>query len=253
MVVAMLSAEQVDLSPLVKVLTTFWWLWLLIAAIGTGKLAWRLYEIRRLARSGIADVDRMDGATFERFLVTLFRRLGYDVEHTGRRGDYGADLVVTKEGRRLAVQAKRWSKSIGVKAVQEAVAAKGLYKCEAALVVANRAFTRQAQTLARANDVELWDRDVLIENMLAVCEDGGSADSFATAAAASSKIEAAPRAAMPAATESLPSGDEDDHCVVCGVEVSAKVRDYCISHSRRFGGRIYCFQHQRGVHAAALR
>jgi restriction system protein len=133
-----------------------------------GKVAWRIYELRRLSRSGIAEVDRMDGTTFEVFLTTLFRRLGYGVEHTGRRGDYGADLVVTKDGQRIAVQAKRWTKTVGVKAVQEAVASKGIYKCADALVVANRSFRRQARTLAEANHVKLWDRDVLMAKLLAV-------------------------------------------------------------------------------------
>lgn len=34
----------------------------------------------------------MDGRTFEVFLTTLFRRLGYGVEHTGRRGVLGIQL-----------------------------------------------------------------------------------------------------------------------------------------------------------------
>lgn len=40
----------------------------------------------------------MDGKTFEGFLGTLFRRLGYRVENTRYRGDYGADLIVSREG-----------------------------------------------------------------------------------------------------------------------------------------------------------
>ena len=134
-------AEDIDLSPLVDALRLFWWLWALIAFIGAAKLAWRLYEHRRFARSGIADVDRMDGAAFERFLVTFFRRLGYRVEHTGRRGDYAADLVLAKDGRRTVVQAKRYSKSDGVTAGQDAVAANRMYDCAAVVVVAYLRFT----------------------------------------------------------------------------------------------------------------
>jgi restriction system protein len=151
---------------LVTTLQTFWWLWAVITAVGAAKVALRLYQWRRLRRSGIDDVDRMDGRTFERFLVSLFRRLGYHVEHTGRRGDFGADLVLTKDGRRIVVQAKCWRKTVGVKAVQEVAAAKAPYRCTGALVVTNRSFSPQARQLARANDVALWDRDELVSKLL---------------------------------------------------------------------------------------
>src|SRR5207302_3043517 len=85
-----------------------------------------------------------------------------------RHGDYGADLIVSKGKHHTAVQAKRWSKKVGVKAVQEAVASKGMYGCDSALVVANREFTQQAQRLAHANEVELWGRAVLAEKLLSV-------------------------------------------------------------------------------------
>jgi restriction system protein len=71
------------------------------------------------------------------------------------------------------VQAKRWTKRVGVKAVQEAVAAKAMYRCTRAMVVTNSFFTDPAKRLAHENGVELWDRDRLIEALLRV--DEGSA------------------------------------------------------------------------------
>jgi restriction system protein len=240
-VLAAQSSNADPLGPLFHSLGLLWPLWLLVALVGVGKLAWRLYELRRLSRSGIGEVDRMDGTTFEVFLTTLFRRLGYGVEHTGRRGDYGADLVVTKNGQRIAVQAKRWTKAVGVKAVQEAVASKGIYKCSEALVVSNRAFTGQARTLAEANEVKLWDRDVLVAKLLAVGNDVTDATSVATNAAT----------ALPATAESdVAIPNTVSHCASCGVVVSEKVRDYCLARPQRFGGRIYCFKHQRGPQVA---
>src|SRR5919201_4100538 len=113
-------------------LIAFWPIWLLVALLALGRLVYRLYRVRRLARSGIAEIDVMDGRTFEVFLSTLFRRLGHSVEITKHRGDYGADLVVRKDGHKTVVQAKRWRKRIGLKAVQEAVAAKAMYGCDGA-------------------------------------------------------------------------------------------------------------------------
>jgi restriction system protein len=150
-----------------RLAAAFWWLWLLVVLVAAAKLTYRVYESRRLARSGINEVDVMDGKTFERYLAMLFQRLGYHVEQTRYRGDYGADLVVRRDGTKTVVQAKRRTRNVGVSAVQQAVAAKGYYNAEAAIVVANRRFTQQARILARRNKVELWDRERLVKEMLA--------------------------------------------------------------------------------------
>jgi restriction system protein len=261
-------------------LIAFWPLWLFLLLVALGKLAWRVYQLRRLSKSGIAEIDQMDGHTFEEYLRTLFRRLGYHVELTRRRGDYGADLVVTKGKKRIAVQAKRWSKSVGVKAVQEAVASKAMYSCDGALVVANRQFTKPAQKLAGANKVELWGRDVLVQKLLSVRgraaapervvlepvpvsgDVAAGAASHAPTATATPHATESASAAPPskaacsggaAATDKAASAPMTPAagatCVTCGVTVSERVRDYCLQHSARFGGRIYCFRHQRGIRA----
>ena len=149
-------------------LLTNWQLWALFEAVLLLALAVKLYRVRRLARTGIDDIDRMDGAAFEQRLEILFRSLGYRVEQTRYRGDYGADLVIAKDGVRTVVQAKRYTKNVGLAAVQESVTAKGIYKCQAAMVGTNRAYTKQARTLAKANNVELWDRDRLVKALHSV-------------------------------------------------------------------------------------
>jgi len=149
-----------------ETVTRYWWLILLVGAVLAARgLIWVIRE-RRLARSGINEIDSMTGITFERRLAHLFASLGYRVEQTRARGDYGADLVLEKDSHRTVVQAKRWTKNVGVKAVQEAVAAKPMYRCDRAMVVTNRNFTDQARRLASANDVILWNRDKLVEALL---------------------------------------------------------------------------------------
>jgi restriction system protein len=101
------------------------WFWILLGAILVVRVAVRIARQRRLARSGIYDIDRMDGRTFEHYLRTMFARHGYKVEVTKYRGDFGADLILRRDGSKVAVQAKRASKNVGVRAIQEAVAAKG--------------------------------------------------------------------------------------------------------------------------------
>lgn len=165
------TVPHIDLTPmlheLAQIAFTFWWLWTLILGALAVKFVLDVRETRRLVRSGITDVDQMDGRTFEIFLSDLFHRLGYAVRVTQFRGDYGADLIIERDGRKTAVQAKRYRKSVGLRAVQEVLAARGMYGCDAALVVANQEFTAQAVKLARANGVALWGREALIKQLLA--------------------------------------------------------------------------------------
>lgn len=68
-------------------------------------------------KAGIADVDRMDGLEFEAYLQQLFKTLGYTVTLTPPSGDYGADLILKKQGKTISVQAKRYKSNVGIKAV----------------------------------------------------------------------------------------------------------------------------------------
>ena len=109
----------------------------------------------------LSDVDKMGGLEFEHFLVPLFEKIGYRTEVTKGSGDYGADLILRKKQKKYVVQAKRYSNSIGVSAVQEIVAAMGYYKANGAMVITNSYFTPAAENLAKANKVRLIDRDEL--------------------------------------------------------------------------------------------
>jgi restriction system protein len=135
-----------------------WPLLLALAAVRLLPIIPAVLRNRRLAASGLADIDAMDGKTFEDCLGALFGRLGYRVEVTPYRGDWGADMVLVK--------AKRYKKAVGVRAVQEAVAAKAKYRCTETMVVTNATFTRQAVELAWVNRVALWDREKLVEKLL---------------------------------------------------------------------------------------
>jgi restriction system protein len=151
-----------------------WYVWLVLALILIGRLIFYLLEKQKLARSGIVDIDKMDGKTFEKYLKVFFEKLGYKVERTKYIGDYGADLVAINNGVKTVIQAKRYKNRVGIKAVQEAVASKGYYNCDKAMVVTNSYFTNQAKTLASRNKVELWDRKILVKHLLKIKEDEGT-------------------------------------------------------------------------------
>jgi restriction system protein len=161
-------------KALLSGMAQLWYVWLILGLVLIGRLVFYLLEQQKLARSGIADIDRMDGKTFEKCLKVFFEKLGYKVERTKYIGDYGADLVAANKGVKTVIQAKRCKNKVSIKAVQEAVASKGYYNCDKAMVVTNRYFTNQAKTLASRNKVELWDRKILVKNLLKIKEDEGT-------------------------------------------------------------------------------
>jgi hypothetical protein len=113
------------------------------------------------ARAGMAEIDRMSGTEFVRHLEIVFRGDGASVQHTSASGDYGADLVLTKEGTRTVVRVKRTSSPVGPASVREVATARPYYGVQAAMVVTNSFFTTNAINLARSNQVSLWDRQTL--------------------------------------------------------------------------------------------
>jgi restriction system protein len=126
----------------------------------------RQFEEEKLKRSGITDIDKMTGRQFEYYLGHLFRSQGYEVKVTRESGDYGADLVIQKNGKKIVIQAKRYSKDVGIKAIQEVQGSIAYYGASEAWVVTNRDFTEAAYNLAKANNVRLINREQLIEMIL---------------------------------------------------------------------------------------
>ncbi|MED0958288.1 restriction endonuclease [Bacillus paramycoides] len=123
----------------------------------------RALYMRRLSMSDINEIDRMDGYQFETYLVSLFERLGYVSNVTQSSGDFGADLILYAENRKIVVQVKRYTGTVGVSSVQEIASAKAYYDAHEAWVVTNSSFSKPAYQLANANDVLLLDRMELIK------------------------------------------------------------------------------------------
>ncbi len=126
------------------------------------------------------EIDTMSGTEFEDFMAEILHRSGVEViELTKASGDFGADIIVIHEGERTTVQCKRYSKPIGVKAVQEAISAKDYYKCTKAAVITNSDFTRQARELAAESGVILWDRQA-VYGFMASAQDKSERKAYGT-------------------------------------------------------------------------
>lgn len=121
----------------------------------------------KIRDSGILEIDKMSGYEFEAFLKYLFEKLQYDViKVTSKSGDYGADLIIKdKTLGTIAVQAKRYNNNVSPRAVQEVCGALGYYNCDHGMVVTNSFLTSSAKTLANKNNIEVWERDKLIDKL----------------------------------------------------------------------------------------
>lgn len=133
---------------------------------------WKKEEINGkmlILSSDITKIDIMEGYEFENYLKTLFFYAGFDVEVTQKSRDYGADLILKRGSDTVVVQAKRYNKAVGIKAVQEILASAPHYMATEAWVITNSYFTDQAELLAKENRVRLIDREELIEMSKEIC------------------------------------------------------------------------------------
>ena len=125
----------------------------------------RTKQKRKITKYTIDDIDLMSGTEFEDFVALLFKKMGYSSQVTKQSGDQGLDVIAVKNGTKIGIQAKCYSNTVGNAAIQEAVAGKSFYNCDKVLVITNNYFTTAAIELAQANNVILWNRDMLKEKI----------------------------------------------------------------------------------------
>ena len=107
----------------------------------------------------IRSKNKRDEALFyEEYVANQLRAQGFiNVRLTKKTGDYGADILcVDLRGNTCAVQCKCYSKPVGYKAVEEALAGAKYYNCKRALLVSNSYFTKNACEGAQRLGVELF-------------------------------------------------------------------------------------------------
>lgn len=112
-----------------------------------------------------SEVSELKGLAFEEYLAQLFHDLGYKTTKTTASGDFGADVLLHDGDRKIVVQAKQYTSSVGFEAVKEAYFALGYYAADEAWVVTTSSFTHQAINAAGKTGVKLIsgsELDVLI-------------------------------------------------------------------------------------------
>lgn len=124
----------------------------------------------------IEDVDKLEPRFFEAFVAALFDKQGYYVVLTPYSGDKGADVVARQHGDEtggLLIQAKHRRQASGKAdkhAVDEILAAKPFYEEKYGAtfqlaVITNREFNKPARRYSRSQQIEMYERKQLIENL----------------------------------------------------------------------------------------
>jgi restriction system protein len=160
------------IGDILRFILDIWHIWFIIALGLALSLAYCIWKDRRLSRSGIEDVDSKDIDSFKEKVETVIGRLGYRVEWSNYSSDHGFNIVASKDGVKVLIQAIQSQGRVGVKTVQDAIKEKGFSGCNEVILVTNNYFSERATGLASRNGVVLWNRDDLIESMLDTGEEG---------------------------------------------------------------------------------
>lgn len=109
------------------------------------------------------DFDYMDGWEFENWSAEWLGKHGfYNVEVTKGSGDYGADIICSKNGETYAVQCKKYSGKVTYRAVEEVICAKNYYGTDRAMIFTNSELTPQADEAAKKLGVVVCDGAVIL-------------------------------------------------------------------------------------------
>ena len=135
--------------------------WLLTSLVG------RLRRRRRLR----AELLALSPTQFEERVQLLLADLGWtQLQRRGGSGDRGVDLVGQYEGERYVIQCKRYTKKVSPAMVRDLVGTRAIQQADRALLVTTSGFTKQGYDEVREQPVELWDGDILEEQIARAVE-----------------------------------------------------------------------------------
>jgi hypothetical protein len=102
----------------------------------------------------------IDWFQFERIMALLYRKLGYTVTRRGGANpDGGVDLVIEKDGQRIALQCKQWKTwNVGVKVIREFLGALTDTGFQKGMVLTLCGYTSEAREFAQRHGIEILDQ-----------------------------------------------------------------------------------------------
>ncbi|RLD06805.1 MAG: hypothetical protein DRI56_07545 [Chloroflexota bacterium] len=102
-------------------------------------------------------------AEFEEITAEIFRQRGYKAKVTGKSGDLGIDVLLSKNGEKIGIQCKHYKGSIGPSVIREFVGALEGARLEKGYFVTTSHYTSGAKQAARRThwNIELIDGQML--------------------------------------------------------------------------------------------
>lgn len=114
------------------------------------------------------DLERVKPEEFEGLIKDLFKEMGYGAQLT-KKQDLGGDVIARRRKESICIQVKHKLRSddlVNESAVEQAVAARAVYRAQLSMVVTNGKFTDKALKLAEANDTIMIDGSKLREMII---------------------------------------------------------------------------------------
>ena len=115
----------------------------------------RARERRRLGGRTLAEIDRMSGMQFERWLQLLLQTGGFEIQTTPLTGDFGIDLILAIDGVRLGIEAKRRGPKISNEIVRSAQAGAQHHRCSGLAIVTQSSFSPHAARQAATSPIPI--------------------------------------------------------------------------------------------------
>lgn len=146
------------------------------AAIFLATIAARRQRYRAALVDNQADISaikRLSWQDFELLVGEAYRRHGFRVDEIGQGGaDGGVDLILSRDGRKVLVQCKRWAKSnLGAPAIREMAGLLMHHNAHEAKIVCASGFTKEVIKFAAGKPLELIDGDALLRLIAGVRKD----------------------------------------------------------------------------------
>ena len=110
--------------------------------------------------------NREKGIEFEKNSVILLESLGFtNLKITETSGDYGVDIIADYDNTKYAIQCKNHKQKQGIRAIQEVMSGKVVYKANRCVIISKSDFTFNAIKLAQSNNVYLFTYDLLSDEV----------------------------------------------------------------------------------------
>jgi len=104
----------------------------------------------------------------EKLAAQVYKRIGYQVQHVGKMGDHGIDvLLINPSNQKEIVQCKQWSKPVGEPVLRDLYGAMMHDQAVRGWVWAPRGFSRPAKAWAKGKPIVLVD-DAEINRLIGI-------------------------------------------------------------------------------------